>query len=87
MDADCTTTAFGNGPNMTKLFIDVVGPDRKYFDFSGQLFRRVQEAGETAQLLSLDLGVGEDSPWVGAEVQVKDEIGRCLFTYPVQNLQ
>ena len=76
-----------NGINMTKLFIDVVAPHRRQIDFSGQFFVRPEDAGETAQLLSLDLGVSDDSPWIGGEVQVKDEIGMCLFTYPVQNLQ
>ena len=67
---------------MTKLFIDVVASDRTYIDFSGQVFRRLKEAGETAQLLSLDLGVREDSPWIGAEVQVKDEIGAVFSLTP-----
>ena len=72
---------------MTKLFIDVVGPDRRRLDFSGRLFLRAEEAAETARLISLDLSVSEDSPWVGSEVQVKDEAGRCLFSCPVQQLQ
>lgn len=72
---------------MTKLFIDIVGPGRHQLDFSGRLFARPEEAGEAAHLMSLDLGVADDSPWVGAEVQVKDEAGRCLFAYPVGALQ
>jgi len=72
---------------MTKLFIDIVGPERNHLDFSGRLFSCPEEAGEAAQLMSLDLGVTENSPWVGAEVQVKDEAGRCLFAYPVGQLQ
>jgi hypothetical protein len=72
---------------MTKLFIDVVGSDRRHLDFSGQLFLRVEEAAEAARLVSLDLSISENSPWVGSEVQVKDEVGRCLFTCPVRQLQ
>lgn len=75
------------GPNMTKLFIDVVGPERRHIDFSGQLFYRPEEAAEAARLISLDLSISENSPWVGSEVQVKDEVGRCLFTCPVRQLQ
>ncbi len=72
---------------MTKLFIDVVGSERRHLDFSGRLFFRAEEAAEAARLISLDLSVSEDSPWVGSEVQVKDEAGRCLFTCPVPQLQ
>ena len=72
---------------MTKLFFDIVGPEQRHLDFSGRLFSSTEEAGEAAQLMSLDLGVTENSPWVGSEVQVKDEAGRCLFTYPVGQLQ
>jgi len=72
---------------MTKLFIDVVGPSRRHLDLSGRMFLRPEDAGESAQLMSLDLGISENSPWVGAEVQVKDAAGRCLFSYPVQQTQ
>jgi len=51
------------------------------------MYSCLEEAGEAAQLMCMDLGVTEDSPWVGAEVQVKDVAGRCLFTYPVGQLQ
>ncbi len=72
---------------MTKLFIDIVGATEKRLDFSGRMFSCPEEAGEAAQLVSLDLGVMENSPWVGAEVQVMDEAGRCLFSYRVGQLQ
>jgi hypothetical protein len=72
---------------MTKLFIDIVGPEERRLDFTGQVFSSAAEAGETAQMMSLDLAVAENSPWVGAEVQVKDESGQCLFAYPVGQLQ
>jgi hypothetical protein len=72
---------------MTKLFIDIVGPKRRHIDFTGKLFRCPEEAGETAQLISLDLAVSDNSPWLGSEVQVKDAAGQCLFVYPVGPLQ
>ena len=72
---------------MTKLFIDIVGAEQRHFDFSGRMYSRPEEAGEAAELMCMDLGVTEDSPWVGAEVQVKDVSGRCLFAYPVGQLQ
>ena len=58
------------GPNMTKLFIDVVGPERRHNDFSGQQYNRAEEAAEAARLISLVLSIIEISPWVGSEVQV-----------------
>ncbi|HEY5280306.1 MAG TPA: hypothetical protein VIJ67_11180 [Pseudolabrys sp.] len=72
---------------MTKLFIDIVRAEQRHLDFSGRMYSCLEEAGEAAQLMCMDLGVTEDSPWVGAEVQVKDVAGRCLFTYPVGQLQ
>jgi hypothetical protein len=72
---------------MTKLFIDIIGNEQRQFDFSGRMYACPEEAGEAAQLMCLDLGVAENSPWVGAEVQVKDAAGRCLYTYPVGQLQ
>lgn len=72
---------------MTKLFIDIIGAEQRHLDFSGRLYARPEEAGEAAQLMCMDLGVTENSPWVGAEVQVKDVEGRCLYTYSVGQLQ
>ena len=72
---------------MTKLFIDIVGAEQRQLDFSGRMYACPEEAGEAAQLMSMDLGVTENSPWVGAEVQVKDVDGRCLYVYPVGQLQ
>jgi hypothetical protein len=71
---------------MTKLFIDIVAPSKRHLDFTGHMFARPEDASEAAQLISLDLGVAEDSPWAGGQVQVKDEAGQCLFSYPVQQL-
>lgn len=72
---------------MTKLFIDIVGAERRELDFSGSIYSCADEAREAAQLICIDLGVSEDSPWLGAEVQVKDVSGHCLFAYPVCQLQ
>jgi hypothetical protein len=72
---------------MTKLFIDIVGAEQRQLDFSGRMYANPEEAGEAAQLMCMDLGVTENSPWVGAEVQVKDVDGRCLYAYPVGQLQ
>jgi hypothetical protein len=72
---------------MTKLFIDIVRAEQRHFDFSGRMYSSPEEAGEAAQLMCMDLGVAEDSPWLGAEVQVKDVAGNCLYVYPVGRLQ
>jgi len=37
--------------------------------------------------MCMDLGVTENSPWVGAEVPVKDVDGRCLYAYPFGQIQ
>jgi hypothetical protein len=72
---------------MTKLFIDIVGQKQRHIDITGTLFRCPEAAGEAAELISLDLAVSENSPWLGAEVQVKNEAGQCLFAYPIAPLQ
>jgi len=72
---------------MTKLFIDIVGAEQRQLDFSGRMYACPEDAGEAAQLMCMDLGVTENSPWVGAEVQVKDVDGRCLYAYSVGQLQ
>ena len=72
---------------MTKLFIDIIGAEQRQLDFSGRMYASPEDAREAAQLMCMDLGVTENSPWVGSEVQVKDEAGRCLFAYPVGELQ
>ena len=72
---------------MTKLFFDIVGPEQRHLDFSGRLFSSADEAGEAAQLMSLDLGITENSTWDGSEDQVKDEAGRCMFSYTVGKMK
>jgi len=72
---------------MTKLFIDIVRAEQRHFDFSGRMYSCPEEAGEAAQLMCMDLGVAEDSPWLGAEVQVQDVSGNCLYAYSVDQLQ
>ncbi len=68
---------------MTKLFIDIVGLHEQRIDCKGHLFSHIDEARESALLLSMDLAIPEDSRWIGAEVQLKDEIGTCLGKYAV----
>ena len=72
---------------MKRLFIDIVGMEDKRLDFIGQLFPCIEQAGEAAQVVSIDLAIADNSPWIGAEVQVKDEQGRCLLRYPIRQLQ
>jgi hypothetical protein len=78
-------TLASENPGM-KLFFDVVGPTDRSFDFRGAMFRCAEQAQRTAEMLSLDLAFAENSPWIGARVEVLDEIGNCLFQIPVREL-
>jgi len=71
---------------MSRLFLDIVGPTVRQFDFSGAMYPGLDQARAAAELLSLDLGCDVDSPWLGAEVQVRDATGARLFVCPVPNL-
>ena len=71
---------------MSRLFLDIVGPNDRQFDFSGAMYPGLDQARAAAELLSLDLGCDVDSPWLGAEVQVRDASGARLFACPVPNL-
>ena len=71
---------------MARLFFDIVGPNARQFDFSGASYAGLDQARAAAELLSIDLGCDVDTPWLGAEVQVRDAAGAHLFTCPVPNL-
>jgi hypothetical protein len=71
---------------MSRLFLDIVGPNVRQLDFSGAMYPGLDQARAAAELLSLDLGCDVDSPWLGAEVQVRDASGARLFACPVPNL-
>jgi hypothetical protein len=71
---------------MSRLFFDIVGPNVRHFDFSGRSYAGLEQARAEAELLSIDLGCPVDTPWLGAEVQVRDEAGAQLFSCPVPNL-
>ena len=71
---------------MSRLFFDIVGPNVRQFDFTGTSYAGLEQARAAAELLSIDLGCAVDTPWLGAEVQVRDAAGARLFTCPVPNL-
>jgi hypothetical protein len=71
---------------MARLFFDIVGPNTRQLDFTGSYYEELGQAQAAAELFSLDLACPVDTPWLGAEVQVRDASGAHLFTCPVPNL-
>jgi len=71
------------GVDMGRLFFDLVRGPQRQLDFNGRQIVTLDEAREFAQLLSLDAGTDEESPWLGAEVHVVDQSGRVLLREPV----
>jgi hypothetical protein len=69
---------------MTRLFFDVVRGEARQLDFRGTPFSAICRAREAAELLSMDFACDPDSPWIGAEVQVRDAGGNCLFACSVR---
>jgi hypothetical protein len=64
---------------MGRLFFDLVRGPQRQLDFNGRQVGNLDEAREFAQLLSLDAGADEESPWKGAEVHVLDHTGTLLL--------
>ena len=71
---------------MAKVFIDIVGSNERQLDFKGQQFPSMETARQIAELISIDLAVSVDSRWIGAEVQLKDELGNFIYRCPVRQL-
>jgi hypothetical protein len=71
---------------MARLFFDVVGPNTRQLDFSGSYYEKLEQAQAAAELFSLDLACPVDTPWLGAEVQVRDAAGTQLFACLVPDL-
>jgi hypothetical protein len=70
---------------MNKYFFDLVSRDRCEYDYSGRALDGPEQAIELANLIALDLEVGEDEKWSGWVVQVRNSQGQEIFSLPVQN--
>jgi hypothetical protein len=71
---------------MKQYFFDLVGQQRKQYDYHGRFFETSEYARQFAELIALDLGIEPDGEWSGWSVQVHDARGQHFFSLPVEPL-
>ena len=69
---------------MKRLFFDVSFKTHVHYDFQGREFAHIEQARELAELIALDLECSDHGNGSGAEVQVRNVGGACLFSVPVR---
>jgi hypothetical protein len=68
---------------MKRFFFDVSYKTHVHYDYQGRDFAQPEQARELAELIALDLECS-DSETPGAEVQVRNISGTCLFSVPIR---
>jgi hypothetical protein len=69
---------------MKRFFFDLSNSTHNQYDYHGREFERLEEAHELAELIALDLQCSASENWEGFEVKVRNTIGNCLISIPVQ---
>jgi hypothetical protein len=68
---------------MKRFFFDVSFKTHVHYDYRGRDFAQPEQARELAELIALDFECS-DSDAPGAEVQVRNVTGTCLFSVPIR---
>ena len=68
---------------MKRFFFDVSFQNHVRYDYQGRDFAQPEQARELAELIALDFECS-DSETSGAEVQVRNITGTCLFSVPIR---
>lgn len=68
---------------MKRFFFDVSFKTHVRYDYQGRDFAQPEQARELAELIALDFECS-DSDTPGAEVQVRNITGACLFSVPIR---
>ena len=68
---------------MKRFFFDVSFQNHVRYDYQGRDFAQPEQARELAELIALDFECS-DSETAGAEVQVRNITGTCLFSVPIR---
>jgi hypothetical protein len=66
-----------------RVFFDVVGDERKLYDYHGHFCPTQDHVLARAQLIALDLGSSETDDWIGAQIKAKNSRGEILASIPV----
>jgi len=69
---------------MKRFFFDVSFNTHVHYDYQGRDFAQPEQARELAELIALDLECSSDGETPGAEVQVRNITGICLFSIPIR---
>jgi hypothetical protein len=72
---------------MKRFFFDVSFKTHVRYDYQGRDFAAAEQARELAELIALDIGCSDTSEDAGAEVQVRNIGGTCLFSIPVRQAE
>ena len=68
---------------MKRFFFDVSFKTHVRYDYQGRDFAQPEQARELAELIALDFECS-DNDSSGAEVQVRNIKGACLFSVPIR---
>ena len=69
---------------MHKYFFDRVSGTRSEYDYQGRVLPTPEKAFQLAELMALDLGVGEGGDWSGWSIDVRNAVGQQFFSVPVR---
>ncbi len=69
---------------MSRYFFDRVSGARSEYDYQGRVFPTPEKAFQLAELMALDLGVGDGDQWSGWTIAVRNALGEQFFSVPVR---
>jgi uncharacterized protein DUF6894 len=69
---------------MKRYFFDVKARSVIHYDFRGSDFAAPEQARQQAELIALDVECTEGEECGGGEIQVRDIVGKHLFSVPVR---
>ena len=67
-----------------RYFFDRVSRQRSEYDYRGHELPNLEKALQLAELIALDLGLGDGSEWTGWTVDVRNAHGQIFFSIPVR---
>ena len=65
---------------MKKYFFDRVGNDRAEYDYRGRDLPSLDAAKNLAELIAIDLEIGEEGTWSSWAVSVRDAVGKQFLS-------
>ena len=71
------------GENMQTYFFDRVAFDRAEYDYRGRDLPSLDAAKRLAELIAIDLEIGEEGTWSGWAISVRDAVGKQFLSIPV----